>query len=57
MSSSSSLLLRSVTKLVESCWQLEGNGARVRRSIGRSELTNLDPFLMLDEFEVRRLLR
>nr|GMD72260.1 pirin-like protein [Ipomoea batatas] len=27
-------------------------GARVRRSIGRPELKNLDPFLMLDEFEV-----
>ena len=25
-------------------------GARVRRSIGRPELRNLDPFLMLDEF-------
>ena len=27
-------------------------GARVRRSIGRPELRNFDPFLMLDEFKV-----
>lgn len=26
----------------------EGHGARVRRSIGRPELPNFDPFLMLD---------
>ena len=32
-------------------WQSEGRGARVRRSIGRPELRNLDPFLLLDEFE------
>lgn len=32
--------------------QSEGAGARVRRSIGRPELQNLDPFLMLDEFKV-----
>jgi len=31
--------------------QGEGQGARVRRSIGRRELTNVDPFLMLDEFK------
>ncbi|BFZ15235.1 hypothetical protein BsWGS_18273 [Bradybaena similaris] len=34
----------------ESVWQNEGVGARVRRSIGRSELKNFDPFLLLDEF-------
>ncbi|KAF4672183.1 hypothetical protein FOL47_000834, partial [Perkinsus chesapeaki] len=28
-----------------------GAGARVRRSIGRPELKNFDPFLMLDEFK------
>ena len=38
-------------KVVESKWQSEGRGARVRRSIGRPELRNLDPFLMLDEFQ------
>ena len=29
-------------------------GARVRRSIGTSQLRNLDPFLMLDEFLVKK---
>ena len=43
--------LREVSKVVLSKWQGEGRGARVRRSIGRPELTNLDPFLLLDEFE------
>lgn len=42
---------RKVTKVVLSIEQSEGVGARVRRSIGRSELKNLDPFLMLDEFK------
>jgi len=32
--------------------QGEGHGAKVRRSIGRPELRNFDPFLMLDEFRV-----
>lgn len=32
--------------------QREGDGAVVRRGIGRSELKNLDPFLMLDHFSV-----
>ena len=32
--------------------QSEGAGARVRRSIGRPELRNFDPFLMLDEFSL-----
>lgn len=32
--------------------QAEGRGARVRRSIGNSQLRNLDPFLMLDEFVI-----
>ncbi|KAG0300739.1 hypothetical protein BGZ97_003095 [Linnemannia gamsii] len=31
--------------------QSEGVGAMVRRSIGRPELRNHDPFLMLDEFD------
>ena len=43
---------REVEAVVESRWQAEGRGARVRRSIGRPELRNLDPFLMLDEFEL-----
>lgn len=32
--------------------QLEGDGAVVRRAIGRLELKYVDPFLMLDEFSV-----
>eukprot|EP00742_Colponemidia_sp_Colp-10_P001215 GILJ01001308.1.p1 GENE.GILJ01001308.1~~GILJ01001308.1.p1 ORF type:complete len:318 (+),score=40.64 GILJ01001308.1:88-954(+) len=43
---------RSVIKKVLSVEQAEGVGARVRRSIGRPELRNFDPFLMLDEFRV-----
>nr|GMD72261.1 pirin-like protein [Ipomoea batatas] len=43
---------RLVVKKVLAKQQSEGDGARVRRSIGRPELKNLDPFLMLDEFEV-----
>jgi len=42
---------RGLSRVVLSQWQSEGRGARVRRSIGRPELTNLDPFLLLDEFE------
>ncbi|KAF9926079.1 hypothetical protein BGZ65_007440 [Modicella reniformis] len=43
---------RSIVKAVLSREQAEGAGARVRRSIGRPELRNHDPFLMLDEFDV-----
>ncbi|KAG0044451.1 hypothetical protein BGZ83_010332 [Gryganskiella cystojenkinii] len=43
---------RSITQAVLSREQAEGKGARVRRSIGRPELRNHDPFLMLDEFNV-----
>ena len=39
-----------VEKVLLSVWQSEGRGAKVRRSIGRRELKNLDPVLMLDEF-------
>ncbi|XP_061669849.1 pirin isoform X2 [Syngnathoides biaculeatus] len=45
---------RKVEKTVLSVEQGEGVGARVRRSIGRKELQNLDPFLMLDEFRVSK---
>ncbi|XP_029950063.1 pirin [Salarias fasciatus] len=44
--------VRKVERTVLSVEQGEGVGARVRRSIGRKELRNLDPFLMLDEFRV-----
>eukprot|EP01125_Pyxidicula_operculata_P015730 TRINITY_DN5365_c0_g1_i1.p1 TRINITY_DN5365_c0_g1~~TRINITY_DN5365_c0_g1_i1.p1 ORF type:complete len:327 (-),score=59.58 TRINITY_DN5365_c0_g1_i1:96-1076(-) len=45
---------REVVKKIESREQSEGAGARVRRSIGRRELPNFDPFLMLDEFMVKK---
>ncbi|XP_057957423.1 pirin-like protein [Malania oleifera] len=43
---------RLVTKKFLAKPQHEGDGAVVRRSIGRSELKYLDPFLMMDEFSV-----
>ncbi|EPS70636.1 hypothetical protein M569_04121, partial [Genlisea aurea] len=43
---------RLVVKRVLAKPQSEGQGAVVRRSIGRPELKSLDPFLMLDEFSV-----
>ena len=43
---------RTIKQKVLSREQGEGMGARVRRSIGRPELRNFDPFLMLDEFKV-----
>ncbi|XP_038139119.1 pirin [Cyprinodon tularosa] len=46
--------VKKVVKTVLSVEQAEGVGARVRRSIGRKELRNLDPFLMLDEFKVSK---
>jgi len=51
MSTSSPFKSRSVIQHVLSVEQPEGVGARVRRSIGRPELRNLDPFLMLDEIK------
>ncbi|XP_072527358.1 pirin isoform X1 [Salminus brasiliensis] len=45
---------RKVGTVVLSVEQSEGVGAKVRRSIGRRELKNLDPFLMLDEFRVSK---
>ncbi|KAK3814814.1 MAG: RmlC-like cupin domain-containing protein [Linnemannia elongata] len=44
-------LSRSIVKSVLSKEQSEGVGAKIRRSIGRPELRNHDPFLMLDEFD------
>ena len=43
---------RTVVQKVLATEQREGKGARVRRSIGTSQLPNFDPFLMLDEFKV-----
>lgn len=45
---------RVIEKVVESREQSEGMGAKVRRSIGSSQLRNLDPFLLLDEFKVKK---
>ncbi|XP_010524124.1 PREDICTED: pirin-like protein 2 [Tarenaya hassleriana] len=50
--SSVRIVPRPVVKKVLAKLQREGDGAVVRRAIGRSELTFLDPFLMLDEFSV-----
>ncbi|KAK5801510.1 RmlC-like cupin domain-containing protein [Linnemannia elongata] len=52
MTATTAPLSRSITRSVLSKEQSEGVGARVRRSIGRPELRNHDPFLMLDEFSV-----
>ncbi|XP_002992823.2 pirin-like protein isoform X1 [Selaginella moellendorffii] len=43
---------RQVVKRIVAHEQPEGDGAVVRRSIGRPELRQLDPFLMLDYFTV-----
>ncbi|KAL7177025.1 hypothetical protein ACSBR2_030372 [Camellia fascicularis] len=43
---------RLIVKKVLAKPQREGDGAVVRRSIGRPELKSLDPFLLLDEFAV-----
>ncbi|KAJ3683531.1 hypothetical protein LUZ60_013758 [Juncus effusus] len=43
---------RKVVKKLLAELQNEGVGAKVRRSIGRPELKSLDPFLLLDAFEV-----
>ena len=45
---------RVIEKIIESREQDEGMGARVRRSIGNSQLRNMDPFLLLDEFKVKK---
>ncbi|RLN95220.1 hypothetical protein BBJ28_00007960 [Nothophytophthora sp. Chile5] len=43
---------RQIAKKFVAREQGEGAGARVHRSIGTARLRNLDPFLMLDEFNV-----
>lgn len=44
---------RTVLRKLLSKEQGEGVGARVRRTIGRRVMMNLDPFLLLDEFRAR----
>jgi len=41
-------------KKVLSVEQSEGVGARVHRSVGRPELQNLDPFLLLDHGKIKK---
>jgi redox-sensitive bicupin YhaK (pirin superfamily) len=41
---------RTLDEIVESVPASDGAGVRLRRSLGRSDRTRLDPFLMLDEF-------
>eukprot|EP00741_Cyanophora_paradoxa_P000750 tig00000441_g723.t1 len=43
---------RSIKQSFEAVEQMDGDGARVRRTIGTRQLRQLDPFLMLDEFFV-----
>lgn len=43
---------RTISRVVMAREQSEGDGARVRRSIGSHALPDLDPFLLLDEFRV-----
>lgn len=43
---------RTIRKAFLAVEQAEGVGARVRRAIGTPQLQNLDPFLMLDHFNI-----
>ncbi|KAI8977012.1 RmlC-like cupin domain-containing protein [Mycotypha africana] len=52
MSATITKIARNITKSVLSREQMDGVGAKVYRSIGSYALRNLDPFLMLDEFDV-----
>lgn len=42
-----------IKKIFKTSWQGEGDGASVKRSIGVSELPDLDPLLMMDFFKVK----
>lgn len=44
---------RAIRKVFLAVEQAEGQGARVRRSIGTPQLRNFSPFLMLDHFSVK----
>lgn len=44
--------LRQISRVFTPQKQAEGDGAQVRRIIGTQNLKNLDPFLMMDHFEV-----
>lgn len=47
------MIARSVQKVVIAREQSEGQGARVRRTIG-GVMSTFDPFVLLDEFHVRK---
>mgnify|MGYP005989351595 CR=1 FL=1 len=44
---------RAIRKVFLAVEQAEGQGARVRRSIGTPNLRNFSPFLMLDHFNIK----
>ena len=41
---------RSLQRIIESVATADGAGVKLRRSLGRTQMARLDPFLMLDEF-------
>jgi redox-sensitive bicupin YhaK (pirin superfamily) len=41
---------RQITRIIESIPASDGAGVKLRRSLGQSQFSRLDPFLMLDEF-------
>ncbi|KAM3431602.1 hypothetical protein MY4824_007023 [Beauveria thailandica] len=53
MAANASAIPRTVRKAILAREQSEGQGARVRRSIGTPALRNFTPFLMLDHFSIK----
>lgn len=53
MTATSSAVPRTISKAFLAVEQSEGQGARVRRSIGTPALRNFTPFLMLDHFSIK----
>jgi redox-sensitive bicupin YhaK (pirin superfamily) len=53
MQQTTGLALKAINQVFEAKEQAEGAGARVKRFIGVRNLPNLDPFLMLDNFNVK----
>eukprot|EP00834_Sanchytrium_tribonematis_P004221 NODE_195_length_13287_cov_0.482484.p7 type:complete len:286 gc:universal NODE_195_length_13287_cov_0.482484:7531-6674(-) len=48
------MTVRKIAKVIEGKWQAEGVGAKVIRSVGSAGFSRCDPFLMLDEFHVKK---
>lgn len=46
--------LKTIAQIVQAQSQTDGVEALVKKTIGSSQLRNLDPFLMLDEFSVTK---